>query len=186
MTLGKEIYMRNSLIKDFARDYLFKHIKEGDIIIDATLGNGYDTIYLKSLGATVHGFDIQEKALIKSKENLSDLKNIHLHHTSFIHMFDYIEDFKGVVFNLGYLPNGDKSITTTKADTLSTVKMIVSKMKQNSFILITAYPGHEEGLLESNALIEYIKDLDSNHLAYIHQIQNRNLAPFNIVIEKLM
>lgn len=181
---GKVIYMRNSLIKDFVKDYLSKHVKEGDIIVDATLGNGYDTIYLKSLGAIVHGFDIQEKAISAAKENLGDLNNIYLHHTSFLHIFDYIEDFKGVVFNLGYLPNGDKTITTLKADTLNAIKMIVGKMKKDSFILITAYPGHEEGKQEADALLDYIKLLDTTHLCYVHQIHNRINAPFNIVIEK--
>ena len=47
-------------------------VKEGDIVVDATAGNGNDTVFLAKLAGEngkVYAFDIQEKALSKTKES---------------------------------------------------------------------------------------------------------------------
>lgn len=181
---GKGTNMRNSLIHDFTRSFLNNHVSPNDIIIDATLGNGHDTLYLNSLGANVVAFDIQLEAINQAKNLLEGLKNIQIHHDSFVNMFSYNIPFKGVVFNLGYLPNGDKTITTLEKDTLFTIKELSKLLKEGMFILITAYPGHEEGMKESNALDHFIKSLPNDYLTYTLKIQNRNNAPYVIVIEK--
>jgi len=182
--LGKVIDMRNDLIHQFKQNYLKSKIVTKDIVIDATLGNGHDTFFLQSLGAIVHGFDIQEKAIFETKNRLDDLMNIHLHHESFTHLLDYNLSFKGVIFNLGYLPNGDKTITTLAKDTLDIVRRIINQMTPGQFIFITCYPGHSEGMKESELLLSLIKTLPNDYLAFTYQIQNRTNAPFNIVIEK--
>jgi len=181
---GRVIYMRNNLIQDFVKDFLSKHVKPGDVMVDATLGNGYDSEYLLSLGANIIAFDIQSAAIEQTKKRLGESVNLTMHHTSFIHMFEYVSDYKGIIFNLGYLPNGDKKITTNKSDTLGILNEIVLKMNNNSFVIITAYPGHEAGLDEAHAIETFIQTLPNDYLAYTYQIKNRFHAPYVIVIEK--
>jgi hypothetical protein len=75
-------------------------------------------------------------------------------------ILNYLSDFKGVIFNLGYLPHGNKNITTIKETTIKAIQNLVQVMKQDQFIQLVIYPGHKEGLKEKDAIFEYIKDLD--------------------------
>lgn len=153
-------------------------------MVDATLGNGFDSELLCQLASHVYAFDIQLDAINRSKAKLSKFDNITYLHESFTNILNHVANFKGVVFNLGYLPNGDKSITTKHKDTLDIVKKLTSIMKQNQFIILTCYPGHDEGLIEATMLNTYIQTLDSSFLAYTFKIENRHLAPYVIIIEK--
>jgi len=54
-------------------------IKEGYVVIDATVGNGYDTEYLAGkVGSTgkVYGFDIQEEAIENTRKKVEKRKFI--------------------------------------------------------------------------------------------------------------
>lgn len=178
--------MKDDHIKQFVHTFLKSHVTKTDTIIDATVGNGYDTLLLSELALQVIGFDIQQQAIDLTEQRLqsSNANNVTLIHDSFETISNF-KGYKGVVFNLGFLPNGDKSITTLADITLRTVQSIASQMQMNDFILLTAYPGHPEGQKEANYLSEYIKTLDSNFIAITYQIQNRWNAPFVISIEKI-
>ena len=61
--------------------YLENIIQEGDVVVDATMGNGYDTVYLaKKVGENgkVYAFDVQEEALKSTtkKVNKEELRKI--------------------------------------------------------------------------------------------------------------
>lgn len=177
--------MKDEHIRNFVIEYLKKHVTNQDLVIDATVGNGYDTLLLSQLAARVIGFDIQKIALERTEQRLTEAgcSNVTLVHQSFEHI-QSIQGYKGVVFNLGYLPQGDKTITTNVTTTLSTVQWIAQQLPPDGFILITAYPGHPEGALEARALLEWVQTLDHSYISLIYQIQNRQHAPFNIVIER--
>ena len=178
--------MKDDHIKLFVQNYLKTHVRNQDTIIDATVGNGHDTIYIASLAKQVIGFDIQSKALTVTQEKLVNLgiQNVTLVHDSFENI-STLTGYRGVVFNLGYLPNSDKSITTTATVTLRTIQNIVSQMKKDDFILVTVYPGHDEGKKESDLLKSYVETLDTTFIAIMYQIQNRQDAPYVILIEKI-
>lgn len=182
---GRVINMKDEHIKNFVKTYLETHVTKNDLVIDATVGNGFDTITLSKLALKVIGFDIQKVAIEKVSKELivNDIRNVELIHDSF-ECISQISGYKGVVFNLGYLPNGDKTITTLAETTLKTLKMIVNQMNIHDFILMTAYPGHPEGLKESTLLLDYVKTLNTNYISLTYQIQNRVNAPFVIVIER--
>ena len=183
---GKVIYMKDNHIQSFVIQYLKTHITKEDTVIDATVGNGFDTVLLASLAKQVIGFDIQKIAIDRTLSKLAELSihNVTLKHASFENMVNH-ENIKGTVFNLGYLPNGDKSITTNADIALNTLKKIVLKMRKDDFILITAYPGHPEGKNEADMILSYVRTLPNSYLSLIYQIQNRNNAPFVIIIECL-
>lgn len=168
-------------------------VKSGYKCIDATTGNGHDTVYLSQIiGADGHvfGFDVQELAIEETRKKLkeeSDHENFTLICEGHEHMKSHVEgpvDF--VVFNLGYLPRADKNIKTHKATTLPAIKAALDVLKQFGILWVVVYPGHEEGYEESCVLQEYFKSLKQKDysvmkLELINQINN---PPYILAIEK--
>ncbi len=148
--------MKKSKIVRQAHDLLASLVKKNDIIIDATLGNGYDSLFISELAKEIIAFDIQEQAINNSKETLKDVSNVSYILDSHEHYQKYVKNYHGVVFNFGYLPTGDKRITTTAKTTIDTLYKMVSDNLAR-FILVVVYPRHPEGQIESRDLLEFIK-----------------------------
>ncbi|MCR2821783.1 tRNA (mnm(5)s(2)U34)-methyltransferase [Lederbergia panacisoli] len=184
-------------ILSFARSLLEKVVKPGDIVIDATIGNGHDTYFLAKLvedTGHVYGFDIQENALHETKKLLSSKKLLHratLFHTGHEHVLDVIpgdehRHIKTAIFNLGYLPKGDKSVITKPETTIIAVHKLLENMASGGVIILVVYYGHEGGIIERDALLRYTTSLDQKEYhvlkySFINQINN---PPFIIAIEK--
>ncbi len=174
-------------ITDIAHLFLEQHIKPGDTVIDATCGNGHDTLFLANLvgeKGTVHAYDIQELAILNSKELTKDFSNIIFHQTS--HEFINVDKIDAVIFNLGYLPSGDKNITTLLSSTKKAILNLINKFETNKkmLILIVVYPGHYEGTKESIWLDEYLTNLDTSFITSKYQPLNQKNAPYILTIEK--
>lgn len=184
-------------ILPFARLLLEKALSPGDISVDATLGNGHDTLFLARLiGASgmVYGFDIQEEAISKTKSRLEE-HNFTSQVTLFNHGHEHIQNsipefhhgkIKGAIFNLGYLPGGDKTIVTTPKTTISAIEQLIGIMAPEGIIVLVVYHGHQEGANERDALLHYVKQLDqkSAHVLQYQFINQQNNPPFIIAIEK--
>ncbi|WP_025725123.1 class I SAM-dependent methyltransferase [Acholeplasma granularum] len=153
--------MKKTNIITIAHSLLEKLINENSVVIDATCGNGHDTLFLASKVKHVHAFDIQEIALNNTKLLTKDYNNITYHLSSFENITKVINYYDGVVFNLGYLPNGDQSITTQHEKTVQTLKQLYKN--RLGFVLLVAYPGHKEGLLEQVAIQSF---LDKTNIKY--------------------
>ena len=136
------------------------YIKPGDVLIDATCGNGHDTAFLASLmkdDAVLYAFDIQACALARTKERLDSLG---LSHKTVVYRQGSHDDLVGqlagpvdiAVFNLGYLPSGDHGIHTKSETTIKAIKICLHKIAINGIIMIAAYPGTEAGAQEEKAL----------------------------------
>ncbi|MBU1144016.1 MAG: class I SAM-dependent methyltransferase [Firmicutes bacterium] len=156
--------MKKNFILDYAHHLLKEYITSSDIVVDATMGNGYDTLYLSSLSKKVYAFDIQEKAIEETAKKLSEnqVNNVELILDSHENINHYCKSYKAVIFNLGYLPNSDKSITTRTESTMSTISSILPKLSIGGFIQIVSYTGHEEGKRESEALHHFLNHLDTD------------------------
>jgi 16S rRNA C1402 N4-methylase RsmH len=136
-------------------------LQPGDLAIDATLGNGHDSLFLLELGAEIIGFDIQSKAIEEVKKKTRDQK-ITLYHQSHetIASIPLPQPPKLIVYNLGYLPGGDKSITTLSSSTLKSVQHSLERLDPKGALSIICYPGHEEGLKEEAFLLEWASSLN--------------------------
>ena len=133
--------MRQFCLK-LAKKYWTEHLQPSDVVIDATCGNGHDTLFLTTLSALVFSLDIQEQALEKAKTLVgSKASLIHLSH-EFIHEVAVPKAPRLIVYNLGYLPKGDKSITTMCNSTLLSIEKSLQILAQDGAISITCYPGH--------------------------------------------
>ncbi|MGL4763188.1 MAG: tRNA (mnm(5)s(2)U34)-methyltransferase [Sarcina sp.] len=166
---------------------IIKHNKIGEnkIAIDATLGNGHDTDFLKDLFEEVYSFDIQEKATSFYKEKNFD--NVTVILDSHEHFNKYIEkNVDCIVYNLGYLPGASKYITTKMDSTIRSIESGLELLKANGIMFIVMYPGHEEGAREKDSILKLAKSLNTKHFGVLYQefINRPNNPPCLLVIEK--
>ena len=183
-------------ILDYAKSLIRSCTETGDYVIDATVGNGYDTLFLALLvGKTGHvfGFDIQKQAIENTKKRLAEhgIDHVTLYHTGHENILKSIpQSFKscisGAIFNLGYLPHGNKEVTTHANTTISAISQILELIKIHGLIVVAVYPGHKEGKDESMALLQQLQELPQQRARvlkyqYINQSPD---APYIIAIEK--
>ena len=127
-------------------------VKEGDVVIDATLGNGHDTLELAQLvGETghVYGFDIQKDAVEHTRARLENeglAARCSLYQLGHEQMLTKVSvPVRYVSFNLGWLPGGDKTITTLWPTTKKALESALSLLLPLGVCTVCAYPGHLEG-----------------------------------------
>jgi predicted methyltransferase len=189
--------MKLTQILPFARKLLETAVSPGDIVVDATLGNGHDTLFLAHLvGADGHvfGFDIQKDAIMSTANRLEEQKLLervtlfqkgHEHIERSIPSSDHGK-VTGAIFNLGYLPGGDKSIVTKPNTTISAIEQLLSIMAIEGVIVLVIYHGHPEGAVERDQLLQYVRKIDQQkaHVIQYGFINQNNHPPFIIAIEK--
>ena len=175
------------------KHFIMEHLKEGDVAVDFTMGNGNDTLFLsRAVGAEgrVYAFDIQEEALISTREHLTK-EGAPENYTLICASHDRVDEFvkepiKAGMFNLGYLPrSGKKSVTTMRKTTLPAVSKAIDLLCPDGVLIVAIYPGHEEGRLEGEELKEYFAGLSKYKIcASIFRILNSPDSPYFYLIEK--
>jgi len=141
--------------------------------IDATCGNGHDTEFLCREGFDhVIGFDIQKQAIEASQQRIEQAQlNAQLIQSGHENIDDYVEgEVDCIMFNFGYLPKADKSLTTKSATSIQALETSLNKLSKTGLISLMCYPGHTEGAIETNAIKKQLESLSSkwciqNHLA---------------------
>lgn len=151
---------------------LREHIAPGDHVIDATMGNGYDTAFLAecvSSEGKVYAFDIQDLAIettqmvLETRKLIDRCTLIHEGHESMLEKIptEIHGKIKVAIFNLGYLPHADKSLTTSTGTTISALNQTQSILASDGMISIVAYRGHPGGSEEHRAVSDWIQNSDS-------------------------
>lgn len=179
----------------YSRTLLKNTLIPGDVVVDATVGNGNDTVLLATLVGkygTVYGFDLQEQAIKKTKEKLlltglsNQVKLFQQGHETIGSALPENTLLAGAIFNLGYLPNGDKTVITTGKTTLIAVKEILPRLRKGGLLLIVVYYGHEGGKLEKGQILSFVQTLSQNDFTVLRYdfLNQKNNPPFLIVIEK--
>ncbi|HHF7042530.1 SAM-dependent methyltransferase [Streptococcus mutans] len=175
---------------ELSHDFLSQVLDKNSIAIDATMGNGNDTVFLSHIAKKVYAFDVQEQALIKTKEKLEQLniKNVQLILDGHQTIDKYVVGpIRAAIFNLGYLPSADKTIITKPDTTLEAIGKILDRLEVGGRISIMIYYGHEGGDKEKDAVLNFVKELDQQHFTVmLYQPLNQiNAPPFLVMIEKL-
>ena len=157
MTDTERFVLRNA--RHLAADYMRRTIREGDVVVDATMGNGKDTLFLCELvgeDGLVHAFDVQEEAVERTRERVEEAgfaerAALHLagHETMKAHVQ---EGVRAVMFNLGWLPGAQHAVTTLTETTLQAVEAACGLIVPGGIVTICVYPGHDEGKKELAAL----------------------------------
>lgn len=169
---------------NIAKELIKSRIMKGNIVVDATVGNGYDTLFLAELvgaGGRVYGFDIQDSAIKKTRfkliENHLD-ERVYLIKDSHENIDKYIrEKVDLIIFNLGYLPGGNHEIVTKGETTILALEKSLELLKKNGLLLVTTYVGHNEGRTEDKYVREYFSNLNQKKFNvlkfdFINQINN--------------
>jgi len=182
-----------------AHECIRSQLCAGDIAIDATVGNGHDTLFLaQTVGpeGKVYGFDIQQDALDRCYQRLSEHKadkQVSLHHAGHetlpIIIPEALHDggIKAVMFNLGYLPGGDKQRTTYSGTTLAALDSAQRMLAPNGIITIIAYCGHPGGQEETASVKAWAATLKSDHFKVtIETPPSERPPPELIVINKFL
>ncbi len=185
---------RNFSALDVCHAILKKHVKQGDLCIDATAGRGFDTAYLCSLTGSegvVHSFDIQQDAIdstaaLLKERGLSDIARLHL--DSHSHMDSYAEDgtVSCITFNFGWLPGGDHSINTRKETSIEAVEKGLRLLSDGGLMSLVIYYGRDTGFEERDALLEYIRTIDHREFTVIVTdfVNRPNCPPIPVFIWK--
>lgn len=178
---------------DIAHDYIRLVVKNGDVVVDATAGNGNDTLFLSKLvggDGVVYSFDIQDVAINNTKNLLKKenrnakvklIKDSHANIKSYVNV-----KVKCVMFNLGYLPCGDHNVVTKSDSTITAIKSTLEILDGGGIVTIIIYYGHDGGEKEKNVVLDYISSLDTKRYI-VQKIENINCTndpPILIVIEK--
>ena len=174
---------------ELAHDFLAQVITKDDVVVDATMGNGHDTLFLAKLAKQVYAFDIQEQALEKTNQRLqaAGLTNVQLILQGHETVDQFVSELKAAIFNLGYLPSADKSIITRPHTTIEALEKLCHMLVRGGRIAIMIYYGHEGGNLEKDAVLNYVSQLpQQEYTATIYRTLNQvNNPPFLVMIEKL-
>ncbi len=172
----------------YAHALLESYITKDDYVVDGTLGNGHDTLFLTRISKHVYSFDIQEEAIASSSKLLieNDISNYTLIHDSHEYINKHINNkVSAAIFNLGYLPGGtNQDIITRFESTSSSIKNIFNIMDKG-IIIVVCYVGHDGGKLEAEMLEKEFSMLSSktyNVLKY--QFLNKLDSPYVLAIEK--
>ena len=144
-----------------AAGYMAQVLRPGDCAVDATMGNGHDTERLAQLVGPeghVYAFDIQAQAVESTRARLTEagladrvtlIRDSHANMAAHVHQPPRL-----IAFNLGFLPGGDKQVTTLLPSTLAAVHAAMDLLLPGGMLLVCCYPGHAEGQRELDALRE--------------------------------
>ncbi len=176
-----------------AHAYLDLVVKEGDTVVDATAGNGHDTLYLaQKVGpqGNVYAFDIQENALAQTAGLLREKKlsnRVTLIGESHSYISEHVKvPLAAAVYNLGYLPGGDHSIVTKSHTTCESIKQALALLMPGGLITVILYPGHPEGTREKEELIPFCESLAPAKYTALHmeRLNRQTMPPELLVIQK--
>lgn len=156
-----------------AHKWMCEHIKSGNFCIDATAGRGFDTVFLceqVGLNGKVMAFDIQDEAILSTKALLEEKGlEAELILDSHTQMSCYAApaSVDGIMFNFGYLPGGDHNICTHKEESIEAIKVGLNLLKKQGVMALCIYHGGDTGFEEKDAIMAYLKTIDSKKYTVI-------------------
>ena len=175
------------------KELLRSIIEPGVTVVDATCGNGHDTLFLaEQVGdrGQVIAFDIQKQALAATKEKLRQAgfeQRVRLVEDSHENLEDHIQGtIRAAMFNLGYLPGSDKLITTEPDTSIQGIETALRFLEPGGILTCVVYPGHETGKKEAEAVREYCTIIDQqDYIArQVYPLNFKNDPPYMIAIKK--
>lgn len=172
---------------------LRQRVRPGDRVVDATCGNGKDTLLLAGLvgpGGRVWAFDIQEEALARTGQLVDQagftgrVTLVSAGHERLAEVVD--EPVSAVIFNLGYLPGGNQAVMTGPASTLAALEQAQALLTPGGIIVVVVYTGHPGGDEEWGAVRKWAAALPPGrfNVWQAAQVNRSAAAPFLVLVEK--
>lgn len=172
---------------------LAKVIRPGDHVIDATAGNGHDTAFLAQCvgtGGRVIATDIQNEAVESTANRLDELglsDRVEIHRMSHCSLDELVppESVSAIVFNLGYLPGADHTVTTETESTISALSKALGLLKAGGTLAVICYPGHPGGETEAVAVESFFLNSNRLRVAKYAMLATKRASPFLIISSKV-
>lgn len=163
--------------------------KDIKVAADMTVGAGNDSLYIleNTKVERLYGFDIQKEAEEKAKKLIGEDLRFIFNLASHDQIENYVkENLDLAIYNLGYLPGGNKEITTQYQSTIKSLEKTLSLLNKEGIVILTIYPGHPAGKVESEELEKFLAKIDPKKYAIMKlSYQNRpKNPPYIIVIQK--
>lgn len=184
-------------ILPFAHAVTRRALRSGDTAIDATAGNGHDTVHLASTvgeGGRVYAIDIQPQAIRATRHKVStrvpdvDVRLIEGDHAALqVHISEAdAGNISAIMFNLGYLPRADHAVTTSPDTTLPALDEAIALLKPGGVLTVVMYTGHDGGPEEAAAVHQWAEALPQQSFRVLsYRFTNReNDPPHLLAIEK--
>jgi SAM-dependent methyltransferase len=178
--------MKQSQITHWCHEIIRSQAQRGGLYVDATMGNGNDTVFLCELaGETgeVFAFDIQEQA-VKATQKLLEEQGVatkyHLILDGHENMDHYIQEGKAdvICFNFGYLPGGDHTIATQASTSIIAIQKGLELLKSGGMMCLCVYSGGDTGFEEKNCILNYLKELaPKKYTVIVNEYFNRGNNP---------
>ncbi len=179
-----------------AHDLVRRVLRPGDLAVDATVGNGHDTLFLAGcVGPTgrVIGFDIQRAALDATLERLREqgvadrvelVERGHQEISQTVTTLASTGRPKAVMFNLGYRPGGDHAVVTRPETTIAGLNGALEVVDPGGILTVVVYPGHEGGQAEADAVLEWTRAVPPERAsaACYRFLNTKTPAPFLVAI----
>ena len=172
---------------------LRQFLNQGDRAVDATCGNGNDTLLLAELvgeQGQVWGFDVQPQAIEATRAKVdtggfgSRVSLILAGHEEMEQHLN--EPLQGVVFNLGYLPGSDRTVITRPETTGAALQQALKLLAPGGIIAVTIYPGHGGGANERRIVDGWASRIEPRafHVWRMAQVNVQSDAPYFILIQR--
>lgn len=172
---------------------LHSFVRNGDHAVDATCGNGHDTLLLAALvgeSGHVHSLDIQPEAIAETGRRVADarlVERVTLTQAGHEELTRHVAGpVRVVLFNLGYLPGGDRAIITRPETTGSALEQSLQLLVPGGVVVVTVYPGHEGGAEEQSSVERWAARLDPRawHCWRMGQTNVSTGAPYLLLVQK--
>lgn len=173
-------------------DYILKtFLKDKKILVDMTCGNGHDSLRVLQNAPNykkLYLYDVQMKAIENTKSLLDSYayKNCIYLNKSHDDLSDIHEDIDFAIYNLGYLPGADKKLVTNSKCTIKSIELLLKKLSFGAIVVITTYPGHEEGNVEDIKIYDFLNSLDQKffNVIKLEFINQKNKPCKTYILEK--
>ncbi|GJN14890.1 hypothetical protein PR202_gb01763 [Eleusine coracana subsp. coracana] len=176
-------------------------VRKGDRVVDATCGNGNDTLALLKMVADergqgrVYGIDIQDSAIestscflnmaVDDNRERELVKLFPVCHSRMEEIVPKDSPVRLVAFNLGYLPGGDKTVITVPRTTELALQAASRLLSSGGLISVLVYIGHPGGRDELDVVESFASSLPiDTWVSCKLQMLNRPIAPVLIVLNK--
>lgn len=186
--------MKQSQITYWCHEVIRSQARKGGRYIDATMGNGNDTLMLCELAGEsgeVFAFDIQGQAVDATRALLEKNQvttKYHLILDGHEHMDNYVQtgSVDVICFNFGYLPGGDHEIATRASTSIVAIQKGLALLKSGGMMSLCVYSGGDTGFEEKDCILNYLKELSpKEYTVIVNQYYNRgNNPPMPIFIFK--
>jgi predicted methyltransferase len=173
--------------------FLRERVQPGDRVVDATCGNGRDTLLLAQLvgpAGRVWAFDVQACALAEARALLATagcLGQTELMAVGHQRLAEFVaEPLRAAVFNLGYMPGGNREVATVAQSTVAALEQVAKLLLPGGIIVVCIYTGHSGGPEEGAAVAGWGEALppEQFNVWRSSQVNRPATAPFLILIEK--